>query len=134
MSHFTIKRSLFLVPSNECVEEFEKIDKFMIFLEKSGVGKIIENVKSKNKECKGRKGYNKYNLFALIIYSFAHFNATLREMEEKCIFDLRSYYIMEGNIPDHSVIGDFINEYIVPYQYEIFTTITQDSNFLPYNF
>lgn len=125
MSHFTIKRSLFLVPSNECVEEFEKIDKFMIFLEKSGVGKIIENVKSKNKECKGRKGYNKYNLFALIIYSFAHFNATLREMEEKCIFDLRSYYIMEGNIPDHSVIGDFINEYIVPYQYEIFTTINR---------
>lgn len=32
---------------------------------------------------------------------------------------------MEGNIQDHSVIGDFINKYIVPYQYEIFTTINK---------
>lgn len=38
---------------------------------------------------------------------------------------MRIYYIMEGNIPDHSVIGIFINKYIVPYQYEIFTSITK---------
>ena len=31
---------------------------------------------------------------------------------------------MEGKLPKHTVIGEFINEYIVPYQYEIFTCIT----------
>ncbi len=125
MEYFTIKYPLFLVPSNRCNEEFEKINKFMNFLEKSGVGQIINNVKYKDKNCKGRKGYNPFNLFATIVYCFSKFNATLRDIEDKCIFDLRVYYIMEGNIPDHSVIGDFINKYIVPYQYEIFTCITK---------
>ena len=126
MSYFTIKRPFFLVPSQQCYEEFDKIDKFMEFLEKSDVGKIIENVKIKNKKCKvGRKGYNKYNLFTAIIYCFAKFKATLRDIEEKCIFDIRVLYIMEGNIPDHSIIGSFINGYIVPFQYEIFTAINK---------
>ena len=125
MEYFTIKRPLFLVPSNICYEEFKKIDKFMKFLEESRVSKIISNVKYKDKNCKGRKGYNPYNLFAMIIYCFAKFNATLRDIEDKCIFDLRVLYIMEGNIPKHTTIGDFINEYIVPYQYEIFTCITK---------
>ncbi len=125
MEYFTIKRPLFLVPSNICYEEFEKIDKFMKFLEESKVSKIISNVKHKEKNCKGRNGYNPYNLFATIIYCFTKFNATLRDIEDKCIFDLRVLYIMEGNIPKHTTIGDFINEYIVPYQYEIFTCITK---------
>ena len=125
MSYFTIKSSFWLVPSNRCDEEFAKIDKFMEFLEKSGVGKIIESVKSKDIECKGRKGYYKYNLFAMIIYCFTKFKASLRDIEEKCIFDLRVLYIMEGNVPDHSIIGKFINQFVVPYQYEIFTTITK---------
>ena len=66
----------------------------MNLLEKSGVGKIIENVKLKDKMCKGRNGYNPYNLFAAIVYCFAKFNATLRDIEEKFIFDLRVIYIM----------------------------------------
>ena len=97
----------------------------MNLLENSGVGKIIEYVKTHDKKCKGRSGYNPYNLFAAIIYCFSKFNATLRDIEDKCIFDLRVYYIMEGNIPDHSVIGNFINQYILPFQYEIFTCITK---------
>lgn len=111
MEYFIIKRSLFIVPSKKCSVEFEKIDKFMNLLEKSDVGKIINSVKFKNKNCKGRNGYNPYNLFAAIIYCFAKFNATLRDIEDKFIFDLRTIYIMEGNIPDHSTIGDFINTY-----------------------
>ena len=125
MKYFNIKRSLFIVPAEECNEEFEKIDKFMSFLENSGVGKIIENVKYKDHMCKGRKGYNPYNLFAMIIYSFSKFKATLRDIEDKSIFDIRVMYIMEGEIPDYTVIADFINKYIVPYQYEIFTCITK---------
>ena len=126
MEYFSIKRSLFIVPSKKCSENFEKIDKFMNLLEKSGIGKIIEYVKLKDKKCKGRTGYNPYNLFAAVVYCFAKFNATLRDIEDKCINDLRVIYIMEGNIPDYSTIGNFINTYIVPYQYEIFTHINKE--------
>ena len=126
MEYFSIKRSLFIVPSKKCSENFEKIDKFMNLLEKSGIGKIIEYVKLKDKKCKGRTGYNPYNLFAAIVYCFAKFDATLRDIEDKFIFDFRTIYIMEGNIPDHSTIGNFINTYIVPYQYEIFACINKE--------
>ena len=114
------------MPSQKCNVEFEKIDKFMNLLEKSGVWKILKYVKQKDKNCKGRTGYNPYNLFAAIVYCFAKFDATLRDIEDKFIFDFRTIYIMEGNIPDHSTIGNFINTYIVPYQYEIFACINKE--------
>lgn len=97
----------------------------MSLLEKSGVGKIIEYVKLKDGECKGRNGYNPHNLFATIVYCFAKFKGTLRDIEDKCIFDVRVMYIMEGNTPNHSVICKFINKYILPYHYEIFTCINK---------
>lgn len=125
MEYFNIKRQIFIVPSEKSNIEFEKIDKFMFFLENTGVGKIIQSVKCKDKKCQGRKSYNPYNLFAAILYSFAYFNASLRDIEDKCIFDLRIIYIMEGKTPNYSIIGDFINNYIVPYQYEIFTCINK---------
>lgn len=46
-------------------------------------------------------------------------------MEQLCIFDLRVLYIMEQETPSYKVISEFINKYIVPYQYEIFTMITK---------
>ena len=85
MKYFTIKRPIFLVPSNDCCEEFQKIDKFMMILEKSGVGKLIE---SKIKKL-GRNGYNVYNLVAAIIYCFSKFQGSVREIEQLCKFDLR---------------------------------------------
>ena len=125
MKYFTINRTFFLAPSLYMLKEYEKIDKFMNLLENSGVAEIIKNVKYRNKKCKGRPGYNPYNLFAAIIYCFAKFKGTLRDIEDKCLFDIRVYYIMEGNVPDHSIIGDFINKYIVPHQYDIFTLINK---------
>jgi len=125
MKYFSIKRPIFIVPSEKCCVEYEKIDKFMKLLEESGVGNIIKNVKLKDKKCKGRQGYNPYNLFATIVYCFSKFNATLRDIEDKCIFDIRVIYIMEGKVPNYSIIGDFINTYIVPFQYEIFTCINK---------
>lgn len=97
----------------------------MILLEKTVVGKIIEYVKYTSQNCKGRRGYNFYNLFAAIIYCFAKFNATLRDIEDKCIFDLRVLYIVEGSILEYSTLDNFINNYIVPYQYEIITCINK---------
>ena len=125
MEYFTTKRPIFLVPPDKYNGEFDKIDKFLIFLEESGVWKIIKSVKLKRRECKGRKGYDPYKLLAAIIYCSAKFKASLRDIEDKCIFDIRVLYIMDSNIPDHSTFGNFINDYIVPYQYEIFTTIVK---------
>ena len=126
MGYFNIKRNLFLVPQVEVLGEYEKIDKFMELLEKSGVSKIIKSVKQKEKLCKQKQEnpkYNSYNLFAAIIYCFAKFKGSLRDIEDKCLFDIRVIYIMEGKIPDHSTVGNFINNYFLPYQYEIFTLI-----------
>ena len=53
MKYFSIKRTFFIAPSQKCNEEFKKIDKFMNLLENSGVGKIIEYVKTHDKKCKG---------------------------------------------------------------------------------
>ena len=126
MNYFSIKRPLFIVPSKKCYENFEKIDKFMNLLENSGVWKIFKIVKLKDKKCKGRKEYNPYNLFAAVIYCFAKYDATLRDIEDKCINDLGAIYIMEGNTPDYSTIGNFINTYIIPYQHEIFACINNE--------
>ena len=124
MNYFTTKRAFFLVPSNRCIEEFDKIDNFLSILEKSNVGELISYIYKKNKTTDvGRKGYNPFKLFATIIYCFSNFKSSLREIEKLCIYDVRIMYIMEQQMPDHSIIGKFINKYIVPYQYEIFTMI-----------
>ena len=69
MDYFTIKRSIFIVSSNKCCEEYEKIDKFIEILNKSEIGKIIENVQKNT----GRRGYNPFNLVATIIFCFSKF-------------------------------------------------------------
>lgn len=125
MSYFTIKRPFFLVPTPTIVKEYEKIDKYINLLEKSGVWKIIKSVKQIDQKCKGPNGYNPYNLFAAIVYCFAKFKASVRDIEDKCIFDIRVNYIMEGEIPAHNTISTFINEYIKPFQYEIFSLINK---------
>lgn len=126
MKYFTIKNSFFLVPSTKSNEEFEKIDKFLKILEKSGVGKLINSIHRLNKtSLVGRKGYNPFNMFAMIVYCFSKYKSSLREIEQLCIFDLRVIYIMEQKTPSYKVICEFINKYIVPYQYEIFIMITK---------
>lgn len=121
MNYFIINRSLFIVPSKQCCEEYDKIDKFIGILNKSRIGEIIE--KEQNKI--GRKGYNPFNLTATIIYCFSRYRSSIREIERLCIFDLRVMYIMQQEQPSDSSIKDCINKYILPHQYEIFTMITK---------
>lgn len=98
----------------------------MMILEKSGIGKIIEKERLRNKKSfVGRKEYNPYNLIAAILYCFTKFKGTIREIEDLCKYDIRVMYIMEQNTPNHVIICDFINRYILPYQYEIFTMVTK---------
>ena len=89
--------------SNKCCEEYDKIDKFIEILNKSGIGKIIETEQNKN----GRKGYNPFNLVAAIIYCFSKFKSSIREIENLCSFDLRVIYIMEQKQPSDSSIKGF---------------------------
>lgn len=125
MSYFTIKRTIWLVPSNMVIEEYQKIDKFFQILEKSGVGEIIKSVNLNINQCKGRNGYNPFNMLVAIIFCFAFFESSLRDIEDKCNFDFRVNYIMEGLTLNYSTIGDFINDYILPNKYLIFTTINK---------
>lgn len=121
MGYFNIKRTIFIVPSKKCCEEYEKIDKFIGILNKSGIGKIIK----RELKVRGRTGYNTFNLVATIIYCFSKFKSSIREIEKLCIYDLRVMYIMEQEQPSDTSIKDCINKFIVPHQYEIFTSITK---------
>lgn len=121
MNYFTTNRTIFLVPSNKCYEEFEKIDKYILILNKSGIGNLIHQTKKKI----GRNGYNPYNLVATIIYCFSNFKSSIREIEKLYKFDLRIIYLMNQEEPSYNVICECINTYILPYQYEIFTMITK---------
>jgi len=121
MNYFNTKRFCFLVSSHKCNEEFDKLDKFVGILNKSGIGILIE----KERKNKGRFGYNPYDLVATIIYCFSQFKSSIREMEKLCIYDLRIIYLMKQEQPSHNAIKECINKYILPYQYEIFTMITK---------
>ena len=124
MDNFTIKRPFFQIPSAKCIKEYEKIDKFIDILKKSGIAQIIKFVNEKQKKCKGRIGYNPYNMMATVLYCFSRFRSSVREFEELCYTDLRVIYLMEQNEPSYVTFCDFINNYIKPYSLEIFSMIT----------
>lgn len=121
MNYFNTIRPFFIVPSLEVYEEFEKIDKFLLILNKSGIGILI----TKEQNRLGRTGYNPFNLVATIIYCFSQFGSSLREIEQLCKYDLRIIYLMQQEQPSHNVIKECINKYILPHHYEIFVRITK---------
>lgn len=121
MEYFTTKYSLFLVPTYNVMKELEKIDEYLKLLNDSNVGKYIK-LSIKNN---GRNGYNPFNLFAAILFCFSESIYSLRDIEKTIKFDLRLIYIMEQEQPSHNAIKEVINKYILPYKFEIFTTITK---------
>lgn len=124
VSYFTSKGLFLVVPLNGDDEEIRKIDLFLRILEKSGVAEVIRSSYSKlNKN--GRKSYNPYNLFAMVLYSFALKRGSLRDMEEFCRYDLRARYLMEQETPSYKTICEFINEVIVDDAYKLFSLITK---------
>ena len=126
MSYYNTRQTFFILSSSIKVEETEKIDRFLQLLDKSGVCDLLKKLVIHDEENKGgRPGYNIYNMFAAIIYSFAFNKASLRNIEDLCNYDLRVIYIMENETPSYKTIGNFINEYIVPNRDEIFSLITK---------
>ena len=126
MGYFNIQQQ-FLIPSFELdVKEQEKLDKYLLALEHSGVGDVLVKTKDKPIGFGGRPSFNKYRMFATILYSFAFGSGTLRDIEASCKYDLRYIYLMEQQQPTHMAFGTFINEYIVPNAEIIFSTITKE--------
>ena len=124
MGYFTTIQMLLDIPTSLEVKEREEIDSFLLLLEESNVGEIItKNIKS-NTSKGGRIGYNKYRMFAMILYGFSYYKVTLRELENACKFDIRFMYIMNGLKPDYSTICKFINTFIMANIGEIFARIT----------
>ena len=123
MNHFSTRQNFFLCSYASTVEEEAKIDKFLQFLDNSGVAEILNEVRQRHSIQGGRPEINRYNLFATILYGFAFRNSTLREMEDICRYDLRYICLMNGERPSHMVFGNFINEFILPNREEIFGTV-----------
>ena len=122
MLNFTTRKE-FLVPSFDLdLKDQEKMDKFLLLLQKSNVEKLFPNAPISSKG--GRPHYSYYDLFATILYGFAFGSGTLRDLEDSCKYDLRYFYLMSQERPHHSVFGNFINDFIAPNRDEIFCLIT----------
>ncbi|MBR5954616.1 MAG: transposase [Methanobrevibacter sp.] len=124
MTNFITRKS-FLVPSFDLdVKETEKLDRFLLILNDSGVDKLISNKEFLIPENGGRPSYSPYDLFATILYGFAFGSSTLRELETSCKYDLRYFYLMQQERPSHIRFGKFINDIILPNRDEIFHLLT----------
>ncbi|MBQ0035566.1 MAG: transposase, partial [Firmicutes bacterium] len=122
MLNFTT-RDVFLIPSFDLdVKEKEKMDKFLLFLDKSGIANLFPDDRYLNYG--GRPHYSYYDMFATILYGFAFDSCTLRDLEESCKYDLRYFYLMQQKRPAHTRFGEFINKVIVPSRKEIFKLVT----------
>ena len=126
MGYFTTRQDFFMYSSSTEVEETTKINEYLMFLERSGVGEILHRTKLKENLEGGRPETNRYDLFATILYGFAFGSGTLRELETACKYDLRYIYLMRNEKPTHVVFGNFINEYIVPNAELIFSTLMNE--------
>ncbi len=123
MAYFTTRKQ-FLMPSFDPeAKEREKLDKYLAMLERSGVGKVLQETKADQKFEGGRPSFNRYNMFAAVLYGFAFGASTLRELESACRNDLRFIYLMEQERPSYSSFGYYINTFIVPNAEEIFSCV-----------
>lgn len=126
MGYFTTRQVFFMCSSSTEVEETTKIDDYLMFLERSGVGEILCRTKPTEKPEGGRPEINRYDLFATILYGFAFGSGTLRDLETACKYDLRYIYLMRNERPSHVVFGNFFNEYIVPNTEQIFSALMNE--------
>lgn len=126
MGYFSTHQ-LFLMPSFGLDQkEQEKLDRFLRLLDNSGVAEILSKVRVSYGASGGRPPFNRYNMFATVLYGFAFGSCTLRDLEAACRYDLRFIYLMEQERPTYSTFEKYINEFIVPYTEEIFSTVNKE--------
>ena len=104
-------------------KEEEKLNRFLLFLENSGVGKLIYQECYKDHSKGGRPPYNYYNLFAASIYAFSKHPGTLRKIEESFKYDIRFMYLMDNDNPSYAKIGEFLNNLFVKFHRKIYSLL-----------
>ena len=105
------------------VKEIEKIDGIIALLEESGVGELLRESSLSTK--KGRPEYDPCKLLTVILLAFAYGNASVREIESYCKYDLRFIYVIGDKAPSYSTISRFIQHVLQPMELDIFTSITK---------
>lgn len=123
MAYFTTQQGYLFLCSDIPSEEKQKLNDFLLILEESGVGRIIEEAVGRRPETGGRPSYNPYRLFATLLYAFSRHSGSLRRIEESIRFDTRFMYLMGQEIPSYSTISRFCNNVVVARQRKIFTCI-----------
>lgn len=107
------------------MQEKEKLDNFLLFLDKSNIAELIKPKYDYQSKKGGRPPFKTYNLFATILYGFAFDKCTLRDISDACKYDLRFMYLMNNEVPEYSVFGNFINDYLIDNIDEIFFRISK---------
>ena len=107
MTHFTISGPLLLYTFPLQAKEQEKLDAFLLLLEKSGAWKYLNEVRMDSEL--GRPRINKFRLFSAIVYCFALGKSSLREIETACYYDLRVVYLIGEDRPSSSTISRFLS-------------------------
>lgn len=123
MPYFTIEKSYLFIPFELKVKQKELLNLFLLMLENSGVGDLIQKYVKNETELGGRPNCNYHRLFSAILYGFAFDRFTLRELEDAFKYDLRYIYLMDSTQVDFTTICKFINKVIVPNEEEIFSLI-----------
>ena len=123
MPYFTIKQIGLFSSYQLNKKEEEKLNKFLVFLENSGVGELIHRECYKDHSKGGRPPYNYYNLFAASIYAFSKHPGTLRKIEESFTYDVRFMYLMDNEVPSYAKIGEFLNNLFVKFHHIIYSLL-----------
>ena len=123
MPYFTTKQLGLFSSYQLSKKEEEKLNKFLMFLENSGVGELIHQECYKDHSKGGRPPYNYYNLFAASIYAFSKHPGTLRKIEESFKYDVRFMYLMDNENPSYAKIGEFLNNLFVKFHHKIYSLL-----------
>ena len=126
MAYFTTQQGYFFLCSDIPFEEKQKLNDYLLVLEESGVGRIIEEAVGKRPEIGGRPSYNPYRLFATLLYAFSRHSGSLRRIEESMRFDTRFMYLMDQKLPSYSTISRFCNNVVVARRQELFACIVKE--------
>ena len=102
MPYFAIKQIGLFSSYQLNKKEEEKLNRFLVFLENSGVGELIHRECYKDHSKGGRPPYNYYNLFAASIYAFSKHPGTLRKIEDSFTYDVRFMYLMDNEVPSYA--------------------------------
>lgn len=123
MPYFTTKQLGLFSSYQLNKKEEEKLNRFLMFLENSGVGELIHQECYKDHSKGGRPPYNYYNLFAASIYAFSKHPGTLRKIEDSFTYDVRFMYLMDNEVPSYAKIGEFLNNLFVKFHHKIYSLL-----------